>query len=223
MRAGFTMSTKDMKILTRWAMYNSDDASVYIIKGRPHNIKELFDKAMSRIDSEGGLWIHDNGHYWESHIPTMSAIVSGAEDHYTIIGVSPSILKMLGYQKVTGHESQAPDKKQLQETKDSQKKPAKLPPWMDTQHDIGGERMSGLEMFTRASVIVDSNGTSWHFTDIEFATLDPSSKYLSEHHTREIALRNIPFNGKPPEEISKAIVTWYPHTEPPSSVIKIGL
>lgn len=82
---------------------------------------------------------------------------------------------------------------------------------MDFQYDIVGESMSGLEMFIQASVIVDSNGTSWHFTDVEFANLNPSPKYLTEHQTRKVALRNIPLNNKSPEELSKAIGTWYPH------------
>ena len=83
----------------------------------------------------------------------------------------------------------------------SDKKEIQLPPWMDQKYDIMGTSMSGLDMFIQASVIVDSNGTSWHFTDVEFATLDPSPKYLTYHQTRNNALRNIPLNNKSPEDI----------------------
>lgn len=223
------MSTK--KILMRWETYSYNDAGIYVVNGIMHDVKELYEKAMTRKDSEGGLWFSTSYPITPNNL-TMSELVSMAEDHYTNMDMSPGDWEKMGYKRAKGYKAAALDKKELrgeadpqvkqesqdtqtkkepQQIADPQDKQVKVPLWMVHKYDIIGKSISGLDMFIQASVIVDSNGTSWHFTDVEFATLDPSLKYLTSYQTRKVALRNIPLNDKSPEELSKAIRAWYPH------------
>lgn len=198
------MSTDKTEILTRWKTYSYNDAGIYVINGIMHNVKELYEKAATRKDSEGGLWYPKVDRITPNNM-TMSELVSMAEDHYTNMHMRPEDWETLGYERVEDSKAEASDGA-IARTPDaigsaSDKKEIQLPPWMDQKYDIMGKSMSGLDMFIQASVIVDSNGTSWHFTDVEFATLDRSPKYLTDHQTRNDALRNIPLNNKSPEDI----------------------
>ena len=198
------MSTDKTEILMRWKTYSYNDAGICVINGIMHNVKELYEKAVTRKDSEGGLWYSKVVRITPNNM-TMSELVSMAEDHYTNMDMRPEDWENLGYERVEDSKAEASDGA-IARTPDaigsaSDKKEIQLPPWMDQKYDIMGKSMSGLDMFIQASVIVDSNGTSWHFTDVEFATLDPSPKYLTDHQTRNDALRNIPLNNKSPEDI----------------------
>jgi hypothetical protein len=198
------MSTEKTEILMRWKTYSYNDTGIYVINGIMHNVKELYEKAMTRKDSEGGLWYSKVVRITPNNM-TMSELVSMAEDHYTNMDMRPEDWENLGYERVEGSKAEALEGA-ITRTLDaigpaSGRKRNQLPPWMDETYDIDNKSMSGLDMFIQASVIVDSNGTSWHFTDVEFATFDPSPKYLTDHQTRKDALRNIPLNNKSPEDI----------------------
>jgi hypothetical protein len=105
------MSTKKTEILTRWKMYSYNDAGLYVIKGIPHDIKELYEKAMTRRDFEGGLWVSDSYANTPNNL-TVSDLVAMAEDHYTNMDASPGIWGVLGYKRVGGCKAEAPDKKE---------------------------------------------------------------------------------------------------------------
>ena len=40
----------------RWRTYSDKNAGIYVINGIMHNVEELYEKAVTRKDSEGGLW-----------------------------------------------------------------------------------------------------------------------------------------------------------------------
>lgn len=189
---------------------------------------------MTRKDSEEGLWFNKSYGETRNHL-AMREVVAMAEDHYTNIDVGRSMLRILGYtqdkqiKREPHREADTPDKLIKQEsqgeadTQDNQVKQGpegeevsltvKPPEWMGYYYDFMGKSMSGLEIFTLASVIIDSGGTSWHLTDVEFANLTPSPVYLTKDQIWEIALKNILLNNKSPKEIYLAIKARYSTTK----------
>ncbi|OAL42764.1 hypothetical protein IQ07DRAFT_338354 [Pyrenochaeta sp. DS3sAY3a] len=214
-------------ILKRWDNFSHNDRDLYVIKGKIHDIKAVFEKAMTRLDSKGEQWVSDLYEERPSNF-RISMLVAMAEE-YSETGWDSTLLEKLRYKRKTStgvrplDEADCLDVPVKEEPKaaHSKEEPKDVegsqesiilraePAWINQQHNVANKTVSGLEMFTLASVIVDSNGINWHCTDVEFANLNPSPKYLTKHEVRSIALRNIALNGQSPERLSRSIKEWY--------------